>query len=50
MRRRGGKASALIPTSCGTSFVDFSIVSVALFKIKHINLFANCVIVLHISV
>jgi hypothetical protein len=41
MRRRGENASAIIPTICGTSFVDFGIVAVALFKIKHVNLFAN---------
>jgi len=50
MRRRGENASALIPTICGTSFLDFDIVAVALFKLKHINLFASGVIALHSSV
>jgi hypothetical protein len=42
-----GNASALIPTICGTSFVDFGIVAVAPFKIKHINLFAYGLTALH---
>jgi hypothetical protein len=43
----GGNARALIPTICGTSFVDFGIGAVALFKIKHINLFAYGFMKLH---
>jgi hypothetical protein len=46
---RGENASALIPTICGTFFVDFCIVAVAIFKIKYINPFAKGVTALHSS-